>query len=379
MKMRNIIAVFLIGCMLFPVIAFAAESDNEVDLNQIAASYMNDIPDTAFGGMYYNESGQLVVNIKEDSDLNLVVPMSGDVVVNSVKYSLSELEEMKELLVPYMQEYHIVTLDADEVNNTIAIELNVDDERIYKLIEDLDGLDTSIVEVTILPENRIIESTVKHCEEIELGNIPEEFEDMYDSGNSERSATTTIYPGAKIYLEALGGYSQLTAGPRYNSSKFYSAGHAVYMGKTTVYSLGSVVPKVIGTMTSYTFGSNGDRSLITVSGTTSLPSSNALYGTTGRYTISPDGIVGTSVEMWGSESGITSGKITGTNIAVNVSGTTVNGLSRASYTCQKGDSGAAIFSAGVSTDSAGRCYGVQSAGDDLSNGVYRVSYFCPLA
>lgn len=369
-------AVLVLSCSVY---AYATELEHDVDLNQIAVSYMNAIPDTAFGGMYYNDSGQLVVNIKENHDINLAVPMSGDVVVNSVKYSLAELEAMKDILVPYMQEYHIATLDADEVNNSIAIELYVDDERIYKLIDSMDDIDASVVEVTILPENRGIESTVKHCEEIDLGDIPEEFADLYDSDGTERSSASIIYPGAKIYLEALNGYNQLTAGPRYNSSKFYSAGHAVYMGKTTVYSLGSAIPKVIGTMTSYTFGTNGDHSLITVSGTTSLPTSNSLYGKTGRYTISPDGIIGTPVEMWGSESGITSGKITGTNISASVSGTTVNGLSRASYSCKKGDSGAAIFSAGVSTDSAGRCFGVQSAGDDFSNGAYRVSYFSPLA
>lgn len=384
MKIRSIVAILLVWCTLLPLTAFAAEAETDSDLNQLATEYLNNIPEAAFGGMYYNEAGQLVVNVKEDSGISLAVPRSGDVVVNSVKYSLAELEEMKETLEPYMQEYHIVTLDADEVNNTVSIKVNVDDGRIYTLINNLDGLDPAIVEVTILPEDCVIENTVKHCDEIEIGEIPEEFAGMYDSEGAERSVTSTIYPGAKIFFEAASGYSQLTAGPRYNSSKFYSAGHGVYMGKTTVYSAttSTVVTtyKTIGTVTSYTFGTNGDHSLINVSGTASLPSSNSLYGQSGRYTISPGGIVGTSVEMWGSESGITSGKITATNITASVDGTIVKGLSEASYTCKKGDSGAAIFSAGVSTDSAGVCYGIQSAGYDVdSNKVYHISYFSPLA
>ncbi len=382
MKMRSIIAVLLACCMLLPMTVFAAEAGTDVDLNQLAASYMEEIPEAAFGGMYYNESGQLVVNVKENSAVDIAVPFSGDVVVETVQYSLAELEAMKDCFEPYMQEYHIATLDADEVNNTVVIEVTQEDGGIYTLIESLDGVDAAIVEVEVLPEGQVIESTVKYCDEIELGEIPEEFADLYE--NAGRAAAVTIYPGMKIYFEQASGYGQLTSGPRYSSTTFCSAGHGIYMGKTTAYCAtvtgGVTSYSSIGTANSYTFGSSGDRSFIRVSGTTSLPSSNSFLGKTGKYTISPNGITGTSVEMWGSNSGITSGKITATNKTVTVDGTSVGGLSEASYTCQGGDSGGGIFSSGVSTDSSGYCYGVQSAGTSKNSaGVYQISYFSPIS
>lgn len=379
MKMRSILAGLLAVCMLLPMTAFAAENETEVDLNQLATNYMRDIPESAFGGVYYNEEGQLVVNIKEGSNVNIAVPMSGDVIIDSVQYSLAELEAMKESLEQYMQEYNIVTLDADEVNNSVTIEINQDDGRIYTLIDSLDNIDPSIVEITVLPADYTIENTDKLCEEIEVGEVPEEFAGMYEDGGSERAAgtTVTIYPGMKIYFETSTGYNQLSAGPRYNSSTFCSAGHGIGdIAKPTVYSATSTK---LGTVSSSYFGSSGDHSFIRAGGSGVLPSANTLYGKTGKYTISPSGIVGNSVEMWGGVSGITSGKITATNITATVSGTTVKGLSKASYTCQSGDSGAAVFSSGVSTDSAGLCYGIQSAGSDSGNGVYRTSYFSPLS
>ena len=198
MKMRSIIAVLLACCMLLPMTVFAAEAGTDVDLNQLAASYMEEIPEAAFGGMYYNESGQLVVNVKENSAVDIAVPFSGDVVVETVQYSLAELEAMKDCFEPYMQEYHIATLDADEVNNTVVIEVTQEDGGIYTLIESLDGVDAAIVEVEVLPEGQVIESTVKYCDEIELGEIPEEFADLYE--NAGRAAAVTIYPGMKIYM-----------------------------------------------------------------------------------------------------------------------------------------------------------------------------------
>jgi len=379
MKMRRIMAVLLACCMLLPLTVFAAEAETEVDLNQLAVSYMEEIPETAFGGMYYNEAGQLVVNIKEDSAVSIAVPLSDDVVVKTVQYSLAELEAMKDCFEPYMQEYHIVTLDADEVNNTVAIEVTQDDESIYALIESLEDIDPSIVTVTVLSSDFVIENTVVHCDEIEIGEVPDEFAGMYEE-NSERAvgSSVTIYPGMKIYVKKSTGYNELTAGPRYNSTTFCTAGHGVGdIGRPTVY---SATYTEIGTVSSYTFGSSGDHCFVGVGGSGVLPSSNTLYAQTGRYTISPSGLVGNSVEMWGGNSGITSGKITATNLTANVSGTTVKGLSSASYTCQGGDSGAAVFSAGVATDSAGLCYGIQSAGSNKgSNGVYQTSYFSPLA
>lgn len=390
MKLKKLIALVISVMMLDTTTAFAAEIEIEtdVDLNQLATNYMSDIPEDAFGGMYYNEEGQLVVNVKEGSNIDIAVPLSGEVVVESVQYSLAELEAMKESLEPYMQEYSIASLDADEVNNTIAIEVTQEDGRIYTLIESLDNIDASIVEVIVLPEDYIIENTIKYCEEIEVGEIPEEFAGMYEEYGSERAVGNTIYPGLKIFFEQASGYGQLTAGPRYSSSTFCSAGHGIYMGKTDVYRAtfyaGITGFESIGTVTSYNFGESGDHSFIRVGVKATLPSANTLYGQTGKYTISPSGITGTSVEMWGGVSGITSGKITATNVSVSVTGngssTTVKGLSKASYTCQSGDSGAAVFSSGVATDSAGICYGIQSSGTSKdSNGVYQTSYFSPLS
>lgn len=227
MKMRSILAVLLVCCMLLPLMVFVAEAETEVDLNKLAVRYMEEIPEDAFGGMYYNEEGQLVVNIKENSAVSVAVPRSGDVVIEAVRYSLAELEAMKDCFEPYMQEYHIVTLDADEVNNTVVIEVTQDDESIYTLVESLEDVDSSIVTVTVLPSDFVIENTVVHCDKIEIGEIPVEFAWMYEKSERAVKSSTIIYPGMKIYVEKSTGYNQLTAGPRYNSAVFCTAGHGI--------------------------------------------------------------------------------------------------------------------------------------------------------
>lgn len=161
--MKKMLFLCLTALLLFGTITMAVlAAETKTDVRQLAQNYVRDIPEDAFGGIYYNEEGQLIVHIKEGCQVDIAVPLSGEVIVDSVQYSLAELEAMKEALEPYMLEYHIVTLDADEVHNTVAVEVNQYDGRIDDLIDSLDNIDSSIVEITVLPEDYIIEYTVKH-------------------------------------------------------------------------------------------------------------------------------------------------------------------------------------------------------------------------
>lgn len=141
--------------------------------------------------------------------------------IQTVKYSLAELEAMKDALVPYMLDYDIASLDANEVTTTIDIELWEERDDIYSLIESLEVIDMDIVRLTVL-ENVCIEFTMA---EHPPAQIPEEFltsswdalEDA--SEHNESRAMVTIYPGTRIAFRN-SSVSYGTAGPKQASGSF---------------------------------------------------------------------------------------------------------------------------------------------------------------
>lgn len=133
-------------------------------------------------------------------------------------------------------------------------------------------------------------------------------------------------------------------------------------------------------MSSAVFGSNGDKSTITISPIAQsfdLPSTNKFMIGSGTYTYTSNYSVGTAIEMHGAFSGISSGVIQDVNESIYIDeyDVTVRNLARASYTCQHGDSGAGIFSPNA-FNVTGYCYGIQSIGAFVGDSeVSSYSYF----
>lgn len=162
--MRKIIAVLMCVVLLSAAISCAAPEEAHFEhsgdnIEQILSSVIREIPADIFAGAYIDSSGGVIVNLARGNnagtgaELNLAA--LDNVTVNWVTYSLNELEAMKTALEPYMEEYGIATLDANEVTNSIDIELFEENERIRVLISSLDAIDSDIVNITVL-EGRII-------------------------------------------------------------------------------------------------------------------------------------------------------------------------------------------------------------------------------
>ena len=153
-----------------------------------------------------------------------------------------------------------------------------------------------------------------------------------------------------------GGY--YTLGPITSSQTAFSAGHGVSITGTSVY---TGFLKLIGIAHGYYGGRYGDWSRISLG-------SNVDTAVQHR-TASP--VMRQSVRMLGAVSGITNGSVSKTNIDVFADAPWANltGMCSATYSCQRGDSGAAIL---LSNNS---CVGIQSSATFDVNGNWSgVSY-----
>lgn len=79
-----------------------------------------------FGGIYLDDDGNLVVNVvdlgqTEEIYTNLDTRTADKIKFEKVNYSLDYLEKAVDMLVPYMNKYDIITLDADDRTNQLVI------------------------------------------------------------------------------------------------------------------------------------------------------------------------------------------------------------------------------------------------------------------
>lgn len=110
---------------------------------ELAMYYSSEIPSDAFGGIYL-EGDRLIVNVVESglesSGLSSMYSSGSAVEVRVVRHSLQTLEQVKDFLTPYMGQYAIHTLDANEVTNEVDILLSQYEESIMleirALVED---------------------------------------------------------------------------------------------------------------------------------------------------------------------------------------------------------------------------------------------------
>lgn len=136
---------------------------------------------------------------------------------------------------------------------------------------------------------------------------------------------------------------------------------------------GGITWTKIGATNNYILGISGDSCMVTTT-ISCLPASNSLILGNGTYSYASP-TVGTTVQMIGAASGITSGRIVQCNVTLVVEGITVSNLAQASYPSQLGDSGAGIFSGDALSSTAFYCYGTQSCTSFDSNGNWVASFF----
>lgn len=135
-----------------------AQDAEPVDMETLLAG----IPSDAYGGVYINENGQIVVNIVNGKEIayaqNMTLDDSQNVIYNHVDISMESLEVVHDALIPYMNQYGIVTIDANEVTNSLDIEVYARNEDLVDFLQNY--IDLKHVNITVLPEGHTIQASV---------------------------------------------------------------------------------------------------------------------------------------------------------------------------------------------------------------------------
>ena len=148
----------------------SAEPLDQGELEAIASAAAASADPDSYGGHYFDDNGQLVYCIK-GQDIPLTLQAAGNgIVFEQVKYSLAELEEMKDSLVPYMQSYGIVVLDANEAINKVTIQVKRETEALDKLLSTM--FDTEDYEVIEKGEDFEISTTVLPVTDADSDALP---------------------------------------------------------------------------------------------------------------------------------------------------------------------------------------------------------------
>lgn len=136
--------------------AFDEEGSAKIQKAQaLAEKILQSIPNEIFGGMYFDDEENLIVNVTDLENESVAKLRSGadmqDVEFREVEYSLTYLESVRLKIIPFMQEHGIATVDADEVTNKIHIELYEKNEEIEGFVSEF--IDWEAVTVTVLPDD----------------------------------------------------------------------------------------------------------------------------------------------------------------------------------------------------------------------------------
>ena len=168
------ICVVTVLCVLFSLAGCGvAETENAKETKTTAAdnspvNIQNEIenikssfsPDV-LGGIYIADDGTIVVNLVESEFKKLSSSAEErdgiKIIYKPVRYALYELENIKKQLEPFMAEYKIATIDADEVTNKIVIQLYEENTEINSLVGEY--IDLEYVNISILPEGYSFEFT----------------------------------------------------------------------------------------------------------------------------------------------------------------------------------------------------------------------------
>lgn len=137
-------------------VAFDEEGSAKIQKAQaLAEKILQSIPNEIFGGLYFDDEENLVVNVT-DPENDSVIKLRGKadmqgVEFKEVKYSLAYLESVRLKITPFMQEYGIATVDANEATNKIHIELYEENEEVKSLVSEF--IDWEAVTITVLPDD----------------------------------------------------------------------------------------------------------------------------------------------------------------------------------------------------------------------------------
>lgn len=135
-----------------PPAAKIAESELNIQLSRSAAQLSAEIPRNHFGGSYIKDK-TIYINVVEEYhhqyEKTKIAQNGVEVVYQPVELSLGYLERKMEKLIPYMAQYKICTIDADDVTNTLDLEVIEDTEELRRLVASF--IDLKYVRIKVVP------------------------------------------------------------------------------------------------------------------------------------------------------------------------------------------------------------------------------------
>ncbi|MCL1990002.1 MAG: S1 family peptidase [Defluviitaleaceae bacterium] len=283
----------------------------------------DDYPDY-YGGAFINDEGKLVIYVVGDlveaqAKVAKVIENDEAYVLKQALYSYKELLELKETFDFLEKTDEQVEVFANvtaygplEKDNLLMVEMNVLDQAKISQFKAF----VSDSDMIVFRQGEFIENQA------------------------------TVHPGQGVF-NPQNGRSTLTTRARQNSGNgpvgFIMSGHGVNQVGHTIRNGSAANATVLGQVTLRQWSGNIDaafcqRTNNAVSLSDQIFQNGLALGPS--ITTAP---VGTSVFIAGSSSGVQTGTVAATNLTVSVSGVVMNGLSRASYSSQGGDSGGPIY------------------------------------
>ncbi len=277
--------------------------------------------DVLYGGAFF-ENNEITINVVTEkfniaSKLNLI----DDFNIRFVKYSLGDLNLVIDVLKDYMNEFSISSISRSESLNTIIVKVTNNYPENEKAIKEIAQLSNII----IIDEQSEFETLVKYV--------------INGKELTFKSSTPGKCTSGFAAKDSQGRPGVVTAGHCVSGSNSSNGTNVEYDG----YHVGDV-----GGTSTWKFSGSTDAAFIRLRnplfGTQWLPTRMFMNGDTYHAASAPSSylVQGTSVWMYGSQSGKLNGVITSTYATVNVSGVILTNTILTDIVAIRGDSGAAL-------------------------------------
>ena len=109
-----------------------------IHLTDVASQVADQFSEEQFGGVYIDEN-RVIINVVNEvyNKLPNTQSTKNGVIVeyHPVELSLAYLEDIMDQMTPYMMQYKICTIDADDVTNTLDLEVVEKTDELWEFIE----------------------------------------------------------------------------------------------------------------------------------------------------------------------------------------------------------------------------------------------------
>lgn len=292
-----------------------------------------------YGGSYIDENGNLVVYVTDETAEQTIAVLAeslgNSTVYKECNYSFNELHSIMDTINNFMR---------NPTNKALATNIRqfciLDAQNIVEVkIRDISDEQIELFKKEIVDSDAIVFKKIKAEASTQLPP-----QDTAENNLAETTrASVSVNPGSKIMSYLLGD-SYATAGYRVKDSVgnvgFVTAGH---YPQFTGFGIITESKTDLGTCSILLYGNEQDSAFIKVY--PEVTPTNTLNGTSNTLsTIISEPGAGTTINKNGAKTGATSGSIVSTSWSGYIDSYYYSDVVKASYNCDRGDSGAPVYS-----------------------------------